>query len=269
MLLKRSVLMLARRHLFEFNDESWAPEALRALIVESLGRTLRWGRMLRGVVDPFLAFTREHKITRVLDLASGSGAPVELLIEECLARGETPPKFILTDLYPRPGEWERIRLKYPTFIDYIAKPVDATNVNATLSQSSDARLIVNAFHHLSPELAENVLRDAITSNAPMMVVEPFGRDPRAFWRYFPVGLPALLANPLVTSNRRWQQALLLYGSPLGLAAALWDGTVSTLRMYTEEDLRAMVLKYSESYTWRWSRHEYPPYGSGTLFFGAP
>ena len=32
--------MLARRHLFEFNDESWAPEALRALIVESLGRTL-------------------------------------------------------------------------------------------------------------------------------------------------------------------------------------------------------------------------------------
>ena len=105
--------MLARRHLFEFNDESWAPEALRALIVESLGRTLRWGRMLRGVVDPFLAFTREHKITRVLDLASGSGAPVELLIEECLARGETPPKFILTDLYPRPGEWERIRLKIP------------------------------------------------------------------------------------------------------------------------------------------------------------
>ena len=96
----------------------------------------------------------------------------------------------------------------------------------------------------------------------MMVVEPFGRDPRAFWRYFPVGLPALLANPLVTSNRRWQQALLLYGSPLGLAAALWDGTVSTLRMYTEEDLRAMVLKYSESYTWRWSRHEYPPMARG-------
>ena len=143
--------MLARRHLFEFNDESWAPEALRTLIVESLGRTLRWGRMLRGVVEPFLTFTRTHEIKCVLDLASGSGVPVELLIEECLAKGETPPKFILTDLFPRPEVWEPLRLKYPTFIDYISKPVDATNVDRTLVARSDARLIVNACHHRLPK----------------------------------------------------------------------------------------------------------------------
>jgi len=261
--------MLARRHLFEFNDESWAPEALRTLIVESLGRTLRWGRMLRGVVQPFLEFTRTHDIKCVLDLASGSGVPVELLIEECLAKGETPPKFILTDLYPRPEIWEPLRLKYPTFIDYIAKPVDATQVDPALVARSDARLIVNAFHHLPPSLAESVLRDAILSEVPMMVVEPFARDPRAFWRYFPVGLPALLANPLLTSRKRWQQAAMLYASPVGVCAALWDGTVSTLRMYSEDDLRAMVTKYSESYRWTWARHDYAPYGSGTLFFGAP
>lgn len=261
--------MLARRHLFEFNDESWAPDALRTLIVESLGRTLRWGRMLRGVVDPFISFVREHRIERVLDLASGSGVPVELLIEECLARGETPPKFILTDLYPRPEVWEPLRLKYPTFIDYISKPIDATNVDKSLTERTDARLIINAFHHLSPSLAESVLRDAIVSQAPMMVVEPFGRDPRAFWRYFPVGLPALLANPLLTSNKRWQQAAMLYATPLGVCAALWDGTVSTLRMYSEPELREMVSKYSDTFVWRWSRHAYPPYGSGTLFFGAP
>ena len=40
--------MLARRHLFEFNDESWAPEALRALIVESLGRTSKMGPNASG-----------------------------------------------------------------------------------------------------------------------------------------------------------------------------------------------------------------------------
>ena len=51
----------------------------------------------------------------------------------------------------------------------------------------------------------------------MMVVEPFA-ETRKYFGYFPVGLPALLANPLVTSNRRWQQAP-TYGSPLGLAAA--------------------------------------------------
>ena len=55
---------------------------------------------------------------------------------------------------------------------------------------------------------------------------------------------------------------------MGIVAALWDGTVSTLRMYTEEDLRAMVAPYSEDYRWEWLRHDYRPFGSGTLFFGA-
>ena len=151
--------------------------------------------MLRGVVQPFLEFTRTHDIKCVLDLASGSGVPVELLIQECLAKGETPPKFILTDLYPRPEIWEPLRLKYPTFIDYIAKPVDATQVDSALVARSDARLIVNAFT-ISRHRWQRVWRDAIVSEVPMMVVEPFARDPRAFWRYFPVGLPALLANPL-------------------------------------------------------------------------
>ena len=259
--------MFTRRHLFELTDEAWAPEALRALIIESLGRTLRWGRMLRGVVEPLLEFTKRHKIRRVLDLASGSGVPVELLIEEFLRRGETPPQFVLTDLYPRTGQWEKLRMKYPTFIDYVAKPVDATSVPHAL-RSTDARLMINAFHHLSPSLANDVLRNAVVNQVPMMVVEPFDRDPRAFWKYIPVGLPALLSNPLVTRNRAWQQALLLYGSPMGIVAALWDGTVSTLRMYTEEDLRAMVAPYSEDYRWEWLRHDYRPFGSGTLFFGA-
>ena len=60
---------------------------------------------------------------------------------------------------------------------------------------------------------------------------------------------------------------MLYASPIGVCAALWDGTVSTLRMYSEDDLRDMVSKYSEAYKWHWARHNYAPYGSGTLFLG--
>ena len=50
---KGSVKMLARRHLFEFNDESWAPEALRTLIVESLGQNSPLGAHAEGGCSTF------------------------------------------------------------------------------------------------------------------------------------------------------------------------------------------------------------------------
>ena len=49
----KGVLMLARRHLFEFNDESWVPEALRAL-TRVAWQNSQVGPNVRGVVDPFL-----------------------------------------------------------------------------------------------------------------------------------------------------------------------------------------------------------------------
>ena len=152
-------------------------------------------------------------------------------------------------------------------VDYIAKPVDATTVAATLSTSSDARLIVNAFHHLSPDSAESVLRDAITSDVPMMVVEPLAETP-SILALLSGRFTGALGQSFDHVQRRWQQALLFHGSP-GLAAALWDGTVSTLRMYTEMELREM-RRYSNTYI------RGPGLGTlillmarGLFFFGAP
>ncbi len=62
-------------------------------------------------------------------------------------------------------------------------------------------------------------------------------------------LMALFLLPRVTP-RRWLPLLLSYLPPLVPLAIGWDGTVSTLRSYRAEELRAMVKTIAaDGYEW--------------------
>ena len=45
-------MALPRLQLFEFNDASWAPAALRETLTEALSRAIRWGKLTDGLLDP-------------------------------------------------------------------------------------------------------------------------------------------------------------------------------------------------------------------------
>ncbi|HEY1585502.1 MAG TPA: class I SAM-dependent methyltransferase, partial [Polyangia bacterium] len=68
-------MALPRLHLFEFNDSTWAPRALRDTIVESLSRTLAWGHLLRGLIAPFEEFIARAGVDEVLDVCAGAAGP--------------------------------------------------------------------------------------------------------------------------------------------------------------------------------------------------
>src|SRR3954454_22361561 len=104
--------MLPRLQLFEFNDLGFMPAAVRDTIVESLSRTLTWGRMLRGLVAPFAEFLAAAGVTEVLDVGAGAGGPASILTRELAAAGQTPPRFLLTDLHPRVAAWQATGLDY-------------------------------------------------------------------------------------------------------------------------------------------------------------
>ena len=57
--------------------------------------------MLRGLVGPFQRFLERSGAHEVLDLCAGAGGPARILAEEIARAGRAPPRFILTDLYPR------------------------------------------------------------------------------------------------------------------------------------------------------------------------
>lgn len=259
---------LPRVQAFEFNDLDVLPAAARDTVVETLSRTLAWGRMLRGLVGPFEDFLAAAGVDEVLDLGSGGGGPATLLAGEITRAGRTPPRFLLTDLHPRREVWEEARRAHPGVIDFVSEPVDATAIPPHLAQGR-ARVLINVFHHLPPPLATAVLEDAVRGGHGVFIAEGFDRSPLAFANLAPAGIPALLANPVLSPRHRKRKALLTWGTPIGLGMCLWDGFVSTLRIYTEADLRRMVAPFGAGWAWEAGTFRYPPLGRGIWFRGVP
>jgi hypothetical protein len=255
-------------HLFEFNDAAWAPPVLRDTIVETLSRTLAWGRVLRGLVAPFEAFLAAAGVSEVLDLASGAGGPARILASEILRAGRTPPRFVLSDLYPRLAAWEQVSAALPGVIDFEPQPVDATSIPPWLAHGR-ARVIVNAFHHLPPEIARGVLGDAVRRGSPIFLAEGFERNLRGFLPIAVTGLPALALAPLLTHKDRLLKAAMIWSSPAMIGIAAWDGFVSTLRVYSHEELDAMVAPLGGGFTWTYGTYAFPFGGKGYYFYGVP
>jgi len=259
-------LDLPRVHLFEHNDTPRVPLALRETVIEALGRTLAWGRILRGLAPPFARFLEATGAREVLDLCSGTGSPAAILATEMERAGLSPPKFLLTDLQPHPETWADLKREHARVIDFVPTPVDATRISPELGQGR-ARVIINALHHFEPELAGAILRGACEDGPGVFVAEGFERSPLRFLPFALAGIPALYINPLLAPRRKLEKALLTWATPAAIAASAWDGVVSTLRVYTESELRAMVAPLGGDLKWEYGTYDFFPGGRGYYFMG--
>lgn len=256
---------LPRLQLFEFNDLAATPAPMRDTIVESLSRALDWGRMLHGLVSPLSAFLAAAGADEILDLCAGAGGPAAVLAAELdRTLGAAAPRIVLTDLFPRAEAWEDVCAAHPT-IDFVAEPVDATRIPARLGDGR-VRTVINAFHHFPPPLAAAILEDAVASSRGIFISESFGRNPLQFLSFAPAGLAAIAATPLLSRKDRLAKALL---APLSLLLGTWDGLVSTMRIYTEDDLRAMVAPFGAHWRWTAGTYRFWPGGVGQYFYGVP
>jgi hypothetical protein len=260
------VVDLPRLHLFEHNDSSFVPVALRETVIEALGRTLSWGRILRGLAAPFARFLDETQATEVLDLCSGVGTPAVILATEMLRTGKKPPRFLLTDLQPHPEAWERLKRERPECIDYVREPLDATRIPNDVGRGR-ARVIINALHHFRPAIAAEILRGACEGGPGIFIAEGFERSPLRFAPFAVAGIPALMINPLLAPRRKLTKAWLTWATPIALAASTWDGVISTLRVYTERELREMVSPLGDAFEWDYGTYDFHPFGRGYYFKG--
>jgi hypothetical protein len=261
-------MQLPRAHLFEFNDLARTPTALRDTIVETLSRALAWGRMLRGLVTPFREFLAAAGTDEVLDLCAGSAGPARILSTEMARGGAIAPRFFLTDLFPRLEDWQAARAAHPATIEFIAEPVDATQIPPAIADGR-VRAVINAFHHFPPALARAILADAVAGSRGIFIAEGFERNPLRFASFAPAALPALALSPILTRRDRLAKALLTWASPVALLAGTWDGLVSTLRVYREDELRAMVAPLGDGFRWVYGTYDYWPGGRGYYFYGVP
>ncbi len=256
---------LPRLQLFEFNDHPAAPQIMKDAIIESLSTTLRKGRMLDGLLPHFRDFLSRCDTHRVLDLCAGAGGPGTILLESLQRAGCDDVELLLTDLQPQLETWRELRSEHGESLDFVADPVDATAIPKALSDGR-VRVIINALHHFPPGLVQGIFDDAIRSEAPIFIAEGFRRDPRGFLSFLIPGVPVLLSHPVRAKRGGLRAAAMM---PALVLASIWDGFVSTMRIYEESDLRAFVKDCPPGWQWTFCEYPAPWRGTGVLFCGVP
>jgi len=236
-----------RLQLFEFEDQRWFPQVVREGMMDFLSHIITWLNFY-GPITPFIKETLEETSEeQLLELCAGGGGGVLKLRENLLAI-KSQPKIILCDLYPNEKTYEALKLQTSGGIDFIRAPVDALNVPSELK---GMRVIFSAFHHFKPELAKEILSDAVRKNVPIGV---FDAGTKSIFSMAGIILlqPLIffLATPFFKPFR-WSRILFTYLIPVIPLCTVWDGCVSVLRFYNVNELKELSRQAgTNKYHWK-------------------
>jgi hypothetical protein len=181
----------------------------------------------------------------IVDLCSGGGGPWLDLIHRIAAAGGRTPRVRLTDWFPNLAAFARLREASGGTIDGDAEPVSAMGVPARLG---GFRTLFTALHHFRPGDAHAILADAVRARQGIAVFEVTRRTPLALLGMVSLPLLVLLFTPFIRPLR-WSRLFWTYLIPILPLAVWFDGTVSSLRTYTEEELRDLVADLDGGFEW--------------------
>ena len=241
---------MKRIHLFEFEDFKWFPHFLRTCMtnyIVAIHKLLGSRTDLVALLNKVLPHASQPHI---VDLCSGGGGPMPAVLEELNSqREEKPIQLTLTDLYPNLEAAKRFNEDAGNGIEYHVQPVDATNVEQSLG---GVRTMNCSLHHMRPEIAREILKNAKDLKEPICVFE-ISDNSLPTWLWW-VAIPTTFLSvffitPLVRPMT-WQQIVFTYLIPLLPIFIAWDGAVSNVRTYTPEDLEVLLTDLKDpSYSW--------------------
>lgn len=241
-------MKLKRIHLFEFEDQSWFPNELRASLtrlVSVMHKLLDTKKDIAKLINQVLDYSTTSSI---IDLCSGSGGPMPEVVATLKEHQVRNLTLTLTDLYPDKNLAGKLN---SNGIHYLAEPVDATNVPTNLE---GIRTMICSFHHMKPDIARNILINAKESKQPICIFEISDNSfPILLWW---IALPLnFLTSFFITFFVRpltWQQILFTYLIPVIPLTFAWDGAVSNARTYTLKDLD-ILLEGLSSNDYKWEK----------------
>jgi len=235
---------MRRLQLFEFSDEPWFPAVLRQGGTAYLAVVCRLASVLRQRwAERISTGLRDDELCEVVDLCSGSGGPMPLIVEELVKRGYNV-RATLTDLYPHPEAASNPRIRWS------AEPVDATRVPSNLV---GVRTMFSAFHHFRPASAKAILKDAFDRREAICIFESGSGGL--------LNLGMALGHPIVVFALmpfvrpfRWSYLVFTYLIPLIPLSMLWDVIASFLRIYSPEQMATMTEDLrAPDYSWEIGR----------------
>lgn len=240
---------MGRLHLFEFTDLSWYPQTFRRLQTDYLQFVGTRGTAYKNLVPLLTKALTQTGTDEIVDLCSG-GTGLWLRLQDEFRQMKRPLHIQLTDKYPQPEAIRKWSDSAREGIEYVNQPVDAANVPPDLK---GMRTIFEGFHHFKPKEAEMILRDAAESREAIGIFEICLRPQLA--------VPLLLLAPLTTlisylvltpfiQPRSWSRFLWTYLIPLVPLATCWDGVISMLRVYSQQELKELTERIDcQEYRW--------------------
>ncbi len=264
---------MRRVHLFEWVDQPWLPRVFRDFSTDHLRYTHNEG--MRKPVNAAMATRLAALLARtgtrqIVDLCDGGGGPI-IEIGRILAEDlAMPVTIVLTDLYPNVAAFKVLTAQSDGRVSARYESTDATDVPEELR---GVRTMFAALHHFQPAAVKLVLADAVRKRAPIAVFEPLVRTPQMVAL---VGLMSFLRGFTHTprvGRLTVGRFLLTYVLPLAPALFAWDGAVSTIRMYTPDELLELARGVgTQQHEWEAGRFDVPgPFGPmpTTYLIGVP
>jgi hypothetical protein len=255
---------MRRKHLFEFGDQKWLPAVLREGIQNFLNASHEFMAFYREWSNVLaVELSRPGSTPAIVDLCSGAGGPAPLIRQELRSRHGVETSLTMTDLSPNLMAKGWLESKWGTDVIYLDKPVDATNVPPALK---GIRTIFNGFHHLRPQLAKEVLRDAFDQRRPICVFEYNSNSWLALLSSITYPVAVLALMPFARPANLWQWTF-TYVVPLLPIIITWDGFVSNLRCYSASEFEDLTADFrSPDYAWRFGYLKKRGYPIGLHYF---
>jgi len=237
---------MKRRHLFEFNDQSWLPAILRDAMTDYLEFVTNLFDFYTPVIPLLEQGLRAAGKPTMIDLASGGGGGLRKLADHLHER--VPDlRIVLTDAYPNKAAFKRTIAHRPDVFSAVDEPVDARDVPRDLE---GLRTQFLSIHHFREEEVRRILENAVAAGAPIAFFEAQKRDAAHVVKFSLSFIFVLLLTPFIRPFRI-SRLLFTYLIPVLPLMVAFDGVVSVMRTYTPDELRAVIARVegAERYSW--------------------
>tara|TARA_B100001094_G_C18147609_1_gene781734 strand:- start:973 stop:1581 length:609 start_codon:yes stop_codon:yes gene_type:complete len=148
-------------------------------------------------------------------------------------------RVFFSDLFPQPEAIQNVDELQDSRLQYRPQSVDASSIP---KDWRGVRTLCCAMHHMAPQVARGILKDAFEQRQPIVIFEISDNGlPRVLWPFaFPfVFLLALVLTPWIRPLT-WRQIGYTYILPILPLLIAWDGAVSNARTYNHDDMKELI-----------------------------
>lgn len=210
----------------ELEDYPWFPALLRRFQTEIIGEIAARVQAYRSLRHYLEDMTSSHKITRIVDLCSGSGKPA-LAVHQSMTAVHVP--LYCSDLYPQS------LLPHPGY-KILQQPVDVLSLSP---EKGDLYTMYNAFHHFDDGQKKAIVQSMTQEKACFVFAEILQPGLFSLLQVLVASVFGTLAFTPFIRPFSWSRLVLTYILPVNLLTVLIDGILSVFRATSPKKLQAL------------------------------